>query len=960
MSRTSRVAGSFAIVIIAYWAYALTAVPWIEPTIDQQRAEGISRQQRDRASKIADEQLNRIRLLFPPGRMEALGLEKPVVLESNRAKLLFQTYVNQRDGGIALKPCVIVFNSDAPAEDETQRNRQAVILEAAGGAQLYFDPPLDVNRAKIGRLVRGRLDGPIAIRSGWKSPGPEDDLLIETRDLQLTERTVFTTQPVEFRWGANFGRGREMVIQLLVDRPQSGSDDAAMKITGIETFELCQIDRLHLDLGQALPNASEGKSPPESVPVEIKCRGPFRFDVQRRVASFHEQVEVIKLNPFGPPDRIDCDLLSMHFIERVAKKDAEPGSLDLVAERLECRGKPVVVAVPGRKLTARAPQIEYNLLTEAVAAAGPGQLCGQLDRSSNRLLEAEWNKSMRFYTHQRQRVICLDGPAALKHQDLGRLDAGEIFFWLDEAPAAAGEKQTRLTPDRMLARENVQLDSPRLSGKLDQLEVWFDDEGQEHGDRKTGAGKRLAGTAGATVELPPQQTHRVPPQQMTVEPPFQRVAEEINPIQQPPGKRFEVAGRLLQANLQIGGPRPGVSRLTVEDGVCFREVRDSTPGDAPLLVRGDKLSMENAAGANATVKVSGSPARFEAKGLGLSGSNINLDRGANRLWIDGPGRMDMPLPEKVLKHLHLDNGLLTVDWRGKMEFDGGVARFEESVVAAGPFQQWETEKLEVKMRRPINFADSRLPEQPQVEEISSPGSASIKNRSFDEQRRQKSFDRMEVFDIRINVQSGAFTAGGPGWLNSVHRGNVQLPGKKNGPNASKADQLNCLTVRFQDSIKGNLVQDNLVQRQATFLGQVRAAYAPVADWNAMIMTDDPDALGPEGKTLRCDRLSVVEMPTPTGNLRAVELTALGSAVIEGMIFKAEAHRITYAEAKDLLVLEGDGRSDAKLFQQLKAGNPQSRVAARKIKYWPKTRQWELIDARSMQIGRPPDNYRPVK
>ena len=33
-AHVTRIAGSFAIVVIAYWAYALLAVPWIEPPVD--------------------------------------------------------------------------------------------------------------------------------------------------------------------------------------------------------------------------------------------------------------------------------------------------------------------------------------------------------------------------------------------------------------------------------------------------------------------------------------------------------------------------------------------------------------------------------------------------------------------------------------------------------------------------------------------------------------------------------------------------------------------------------------------------------------------------------------------------------------------------------------------------------------------------------------------------------------
>ena len=47
----------------------------------------------------------------------------------------------------------------------------------------------------------------------------------------------------------------------------------------------------------------------------------------------------------------------------------------------------------------------------------------------------------------------------------------------------------------------------------------------------------------------------------------------------------------------------------------------------------------------------------------------------------------------------------------------------------------------------------------------------------------------------------------------------------------------------------------------------------------------------------------------------MELTALDNVIAEGTNFTARSARLTYTQAKDLLILEGDGRSDAELFKQ---------------------------------------------
>ena len=103
--------------------------------------------------------------------------------------------------------------------------------------------------------------------------------------------------------------------------------------------------------------------------MEIACRGPFRFDVLRRVATFRDGVDVMKTNASGPADQIACDLLSLFFVVR-GGASADPGSLDLAAQRIEARGNPVIVTAPSRNLNARGPRIEYNLLSESIALDG--------------------------------------------------------------------------------------------------------------------------------------------------------------------------------------------------------------------------------------------------------------------------------------------------------------------------------------------------------------------------------------------------------------------------------------------------------------------------------------------------------------------------------------------------------------------------------------------------------------
>ena len=160
-------------------------------------------------------------------------------------------------------------------------------------------------------------------------------------------------------------------------------------------------------------------------------------------------------------------------------------------------------------------------------------------------------------------------------------------------------------------------------------------------------------------------------------------------------------------------------------------------------------------------------------------------------------------------------------------------------------------------------------------------------------------------------------------------------------------------MQFQKSISGNIG----LSRSAKFTDQVQLAYGPVNNWDVMLTTNDPAQLGPRGIVAHCDELTVTQFLLPVGDRRAIEVKAQGNAKVEGTEFTAIGHRITYAEAKELLILEGNGRSEAKLFRQLAAGAERDEAAAHTIFYWLRTNAIKVEGARSLQIGQPPATNR---
>jgi hypothetical protein len=339
----------------------------------------------------------------------------------------------------------------------------------------------------------------------------------------------------------------------------------------------------------------------------------------------------------------------------------------------------------------------------------------------------------------------------------------------------------------------------------------------------------------------------------------------------------------------------------------------------------------------------------------VAGSNINLNRGDNRLWIDGAGEMNLPLDRDFAGQPLKEPLPLVIRWQRKMEFDGRTVRFDQSVVASTPHQRVETDTLELELKDPIPFDQPPNGRDPEPKELRCLGRVRMDSESFKEQG-LVSKEHVEVGKLTVNLITGKTTAAGPGRMTRVGLGSDDPVGLRldgpigppSGQSDSERDQLDYLEVRFQGMIEGNVHH-----RKMAFENQVRCVYGPVDSWAATLDPNDPDGLGTDGVLLSCDRLAVTQMPVPMTSEFSVELEATGNTLVEGRNFTARAVRMTYDEAKDLLILEGNGRVNADLYYEPPLGGGRSKASAQKILYSPSRGQLKVSGSPSVEFNQGP-------
>jgi hypothetical protein len=397
------------VLVAAYQAYARFAVPLMEPPLALQPGGKIPFDPDLGGNSVSKYQLL-LSNYFPKGHWSQTRPPKVIANGTEKAMLVLDDYKRHDNGQVDIDRFALLVFPTPPREGITPP-RDAIVLEAPQGAKLMFDN-FRPERGQIGQITRGSFPGKITIRSDMHEPGPEDDLLVETSDLEMNTKLMFSNSPVRFRMGDNIGGGRELEIRFLSDehvQPQ----DAGLKIAGIDSLEIRREVRLLLQLesDSLLPGDKKLKSMKETAapytgksgshaepatadlgrgnekkdprpPVEVTCSGPFMFDFVRYVASVDRDVELRQLNPNGPSDQVSCNQLDIHFAPRL-KEDhaaesmiADPGKRQrrdlgrLEPAAIVAQGHPVVVISPSKNAEARGDRIQIGLREQRVRIDG--------------------------------------------------------------------------------------------------------------------------------------------------------------------------------------------------------------------------------------------------------------------------------------------------------------------------------------------------------------------------------------------------------------------------------------------------------------------------------------------------------------------------------------------------------------------------------------------------------------
>lgn len=737
-------------------------------------------------------------------------------------------------------------------------------------------------------------------------------------------------------------------------------------------------ERLEIHLGKVLaaPSAPRPSTSTDSVGASDKLSG---LEIQKIVALGQPVIlRAPASDASGRGDRLEYDFQKQEVMLASARQATfEQGSHRIVARSLR-----------------------YGLAHGGLGtlrAAGPGELAAGGEPVSSRgaagpsspqpekEITIRWNRKLFLRPAEGGHLASLDGGASAALGGMGGFSAREIHFWFRElkdqpSPSSAGmansasgmaKSRSRFQPDRMMARGQVEIATRQLTGLAGQLEVWFEDDSAAGADQDAPATVRpLAGSQEGSPAS-------------GIAAAWGKPADETAPR-----RKFHVAGELIQVQLvsagaaatspgrrsaETVGALQGSSRryspreIIIEGGAEFGEI--GAAADAPLAVSGATIHAFRLDRPDAFVKVLGEasrPAAVSAGGMRLAGGNLQIDQGENRLWINGPGEVSFPPPRRKPADATGDrrplsvaapSGQVTVEWSGKLSFDGRVVHIERDVQVQSGQGTLRCARLDATTSQRVDFAQHDGAEV-ELRHLACDGGVQLENRSYDEFGQLASVEELNTRNLTIDQWTGDVRADGAGDVLTVRREKGQPQGGQTlggglalarlapgGGDRPAADRpLTYLRIQFEDGLTGNHLPE---KRHIAFHQRVQAVHGPVSDWRQRLNPDDADGLGEKGVVLTCDELTVTEFSPSVGTAtsadRPIEIEAAGDAVVESQSFTARAARLSYSLAKEMLVLEGDGRSDAEIWRRTRGGGPGIHTAARKMTYL-RGRDHVLLDA----------------
>ncbi|MBA64128.1 MAG: hypothetical protein CMJ76_17360 [Planctomycetaceae bacterium] len=937
--------GCFAIILIAYSVYALAAAPRIEPPYVSSHAsqegsqfywETAPSQNRQKLSKLFKD--------------DSWQLESPKIIEWPQGILLFQQY-EQAENELIIKPCTcVIFQSG-------YKDHRLITMHAPQGAVISQDA---LSSNKQDADFSGRLIGDIVIHSAETVPGANDAIQFITRNVQFEKNRIWTTHDVEFDYAGHYGKGRDLIITLAEQEKSRTKVDSPNLLSRLDSVELIHVDQLVLQTEkQILPNRmiAEATDVPtvktnKSSEMVIECDGTFRIDVANYRMSIEDKVRVSFRENNQVDDTMTCDKLNVTFTPPYSSEpnsenplldtstyfnpqsiiaDGNPVLIQSKSKDLMIKGQGIAIDLEKLKFSIqdavestiqfkdfhiKVPKLEYTfaddparLGTYQAEGAGELRMKPNANNPSNKAFFVQWKgQSALTVNKKNEKVLELDKQARIQLSETESIASDRLHIWLEEIESTTednpGKNHYEISPYRLAATGHVEIELPELQAKSQQAHMWItrDEKSKEQ-------------TSSNPVNLPK---------------PID-LLDRSNKQQDPSLiKRYIVQGEILQLDLRQMADGIQVNGALMEGDLSFHQ--EPLPGQSrsSLVLHGERIRLSRSLNGLAELKIDGKkrqgqPAWISYEGFQLSGNTIRLNQQMNLIYIEGEGELvhlapDDPNPENAKR----------ITWGEQMAFTGSKIQLFGNVKSRFRLQtnteDAELEEvdlsckvLELHLNQRLSFQNPQFDSPLHIKEFKAAQEVELNRKTIDNNKQHKHLQNISVENISYYPKENRVIAFGQGSIRhtAIHDGSLPVVGTETADESG----IQSFSVEFNEGLSGGLKKVNL-----TFQGKVKALMSTVPRWDTALNSETIRAT--KGVELNCDTLTIADI-SQTGQSSFV-LAATGNTYIYQADYTALAHRVSFSQLKNNILMEG-GRGEARLWLNTNK-TPTPNVAARQIIY----------------------------
>lgn len=463
----------------------------------------------------------------------------------------------------------------------------------------------------------------------------------------------------------------------------------------------------------------------------------------------------------------------------------------------------------------------------------------------------------------------------------------------------------------------------------------------------------------------------------------------------------EFVGNDVQLQMHGGQRRGDVQELTVDGDVVVQQKQTKPNGlvDSSLEIRGQKLRVMSQPGERYRLFVSGNndqAATVFLQDLQMQGNLIHLDQSANRLWIEGPGQLQMagsglatnaapPLKAATDSNQPtlLSAGDTTVAWQGGMVFDGQTIYFETGVVSNSrqtsrrdgsitttanrsaalsitldqrvDFSQVESEQDQPRVKASklvmvgkMRASDVAFPDYWQTAEDPRVWVAIGK---YDDAGRITSNQEIVTDRATFDVPTGIVKCRGPGSVITRQQSNpnsgssnAAVPSRLASAGSRRNGPVEFIKVDFDAIFQGNLESKELA-----FEGNVHTFYTDTNEWNTIPPESVLQQQENNGVIMDCDKLALAQW-TPQDSEPTVEMVATGNARIRGGQFNANAERISYFQGTGQVIIQAPSRSNAEIWFKQPGKTNKGHLIAKTITYNVDSGEYEVQEMKQIEYS----------